>query len=90
MPIKWCILILLLAAAAVLALCGGAAWLTPAELLSPAYEPILRLRLMRLATAFLVGAGLAVSGAACQAVLRNDKLEKMPHNKFMMRKNLLV
>ena len=33
MPTKWCILILLLAAAAVLALCGGAAWLTPAELL---------------------------------------------------------
>jgi len=75
MPIKWTFLMLLLAAAAVLGLCGGAAWFTPAELLSPECRLILQLRLMRLATAFLVGAGLAVSGAACQAVLRNDLAE---------------
>ena len=75
MPIKWCMLMMLLAAAAALALCGGAEWFTPEELLSPSCRLILRLRLMRLATAFIAGAGLAVSGAACQAVLRNDLAE---------------
>ena len=46
MPIKWCTPILLLAAAAALALCGGAEWFTPEELLSPACRLILRLLLI--------------------------------------------
>ena len=61
--------------AALLSLCVGAVWLSPAELLSGTDTTAGRIfryaRLPRTAACLLAGAGLAVSGAVIQGVLAN-------------------
>ncbi|MDD5729316.1 MAG: iron ABC transporter permease [Victivallales bacterium] len=68
---------LLLPGVTLLSLCCGAFWLNPAELWAyfKADDIILKLRLIRCATAFIIGGGLAVAGAAYQAVLKNPLAE---------------
>ena len=53
----------------------GVAPLFPVDFSDPIYRAILQLRALRVATAFTVGAGLAVSGVVMQAVMRNPLAE---------------
>ncbi|MDD5698678.1 MAG: iron ABC transporter permease [Victivallaceae bacterium] len=68
---------LLLAGTFVLALCWGSFWISPADIFAEngLEAGVVRLRLIRCATAFIIGGGLAVSGAAYQAVLKNPLAE---------------
>jgi len=58
-------------AAVALGLMKGSVDLPLGKLLSAEYRPILMLRFLRIVMAMIVGSGLAVSGIALQAVLRN-------------------
>jgi cobalamin transport system permease protein len=58
-----------------LELCCGSYFISPLKLFSVENEALLQLRLLRAATAFIVGGALAVSGLAYQAVLRNPLAE---------------
>jgi iron complex transport system permease protein len=69
------LLSILLVSAALLSIIKGAVNIPLAELLSAANHRILMLRLMRLLLATVAGSGLAVSGIALQAVLRNPLAE---------------
>ncbi len=72
---KFPLLLLLLAAAAALGIGLGPVRLSPAELFSPGNRAILDMRVLRVLTAMLAGGGLAVSGIALQAILRNPLAE---------------
>ena len=77
--LRWLPLILL-PVLLVLGLCGGAYWISPLELrpfsgADTALDPVLALRLNRMAAAFVVGASLSLSGLVFQAVLRNPLAE---------------
>lgn len=72
---KLLILFLLLCAAVIIGLIKGAVNLPFANLLFKDNQVILNLRLLRIAAAILVGSGLAVSGIALQAILRNPLAE---------------
>lgn len=65
------------AALCVIALCVflGGDWRDPLALLAPENGGILEIRLWRTGLGAFVGAALAISGAACQAVLRNPLAE---------------
>ena len=67
----------LLVGVVVLSLCAGAFWLNPLQLFScdDVDCTIIKLRLLRCATAFIIGGGLAVAGTAYQAVLKNPLAE---------------
>ena len=69
------LLSILLVSAALLSIIKGAVNIPLAELLSVSNRHILMLRLMRLLLAAVAGSGLAVSGIALQAVLRNPLAE---------------
>ncbi len=58
-------------------LCSGSFWISPFSLLAQdgLASSLIDLRLIRCATAFIIGGGLAVSGAAYQAVLKNPLAE---------------
>ena len=73
MRLSLLLLLSLLALAAGLLL--GSASLFPVDFADPLYRAILQLRALRVATAFTVGAGLAVSGVVMQAVMRNPLAE---------------
>lgn len=68
-------LFLILIASILLALTRGSVNLRFAELLLQENRPILYLRMARILMAILAGSGLAVSGVALQAVLRNSLAE---------------
>lgn len=65
----------LLLTAVLLGLIKGAVKIPLHDLLSAANQPILNMRLLRIITAILAGCGLAVSGIALQAILRNPLAE---------------
>ena len=65
----------LLLIAAFLGLITGAVPIPLSDLLLEANRPILYMRLMRVVTAILAGCGLAASGIALQAILRNPLAE---------------
>lgn len=69
------ILLFLLCAAAVLGLLKGAVNIPAANLLLKDNQAIFNLRLLRIIAGVLVGSGLAVSGIALQAILRNPLAE---------------
>ncbi|HTY45025.1 MAG TPA: iron ABC transporter permease [Patescibacteria group bacterium] len=69
------VLFLLLCAVAIYALVKGAVRIPPAELLLEKNQAIFHLRLLRVLVAILAGSGLAVSGIALQAILRNPLAE---------------
>jgi len=69
------LLLLLLATAAAAGIAVGPVHLSPAELFSPGNRAILNMRVLRVLTAVLAGGGLAVSGVALQAILRNPLAE---------------
>ena len=69
------ILFLLLCAAIIFALVKGAVNIPLVDLLLRDNQAIFNLRLLRIAAAILVGSGLAVSGIALQAILRNPLAE---------------
>jgi len=64
-------------ALALLGLCGGSRWLSPAEfwLDVGGLHPVLELRLVRVTAALVIGGALALSGMVFQAVLRNPLAE---------------
>ncbi len=68
-------LLALLGAAAFLGISQGSVHLSLRQLLSAEHRPILELRLLRVLLALVAGSGLAVSGIALQAVLRNPLAE---------------
>ena len=61
----------------ILSLCSGSFWISPADLFAQdgLASSLIDLRLIRCATAFIIGGGLAVSGTAYQAVLKNPLAE---------------
>lgn len=61
----------------ILSLCSGSFWISPADLFAQdgLASNLIDLRLIRCATAFIIGGGLAVSGTAYQAVLKNPLAE---------------
>jgi iron complex transport system permease protein len=61
----------LLVVAVFLGISCGSVPLSLTQLLSEEYRPILGLRLWRVLMALVAGSGLAVSGIALQAILRN-------------------
>ena len=69
------ILFLLLGLAIIFGLVKGAVNIPLADLLLKNNQAIFNLRLLRIAAAILVGSGLAVSGIALQAILRNPLAE---------------
>jgi len=69
------ILFLLLIIAITFGLIKGAVNIPLADLLIKNNQPIFNLRLLRVIAAILVGSGLAVSGIALQAILRNPLAE---------------
>ena len=69
------ILLLLLCAATILGLLKGAVNIPAANLLLKDNQAIFNLRLLRIIAGVLVGSGLAVSGIALQAILRNPLAE---------------
>jgi len=75
LKIKLIILFSLLCAAMVIGLIKGAVDIPLANLLLKDSQAILNLRLLRIIAAILVGSGLAVSGIALQAILRNPLAE---------------
>jgi iron complex transport system permease protein len=72
---KLLILLLLLCAAVILGLLKGAVNIPLAKLLFKDNQAIFNLRLLRIVAGILVGSGLAVSGIALQAILRNPLAE---------------
>ncbi|MDP2831647.1 MAG: iron ABC transporter permease [Candidatus Omnitrophota bacterium] len=72
---KLLILLLLLGAAVILGLLKGAVNIPAANLLLKDNQAIFSLRLLRILAAILLGSGLAVSGIALQAILRNPLAE---------------
>lgn len=68
-------LILILFAAIMLALTKGSVHLPLSELFSKENSPIINLRILRILTSIVAGGGLAVSGIALQAILRNGLAE---------------
>lgn len=72
---KLVILFLLLGLAIIFALVKGAVNIPLGNLLLKDNQAIFNLRLLRIAAAILVGSGLAVSGIALQAILRNPLAE---------------
>ncbi|MFA5319572.1 MAG: iron ABC transporter permease [Candidatus Omnitrophota bacterium] len=73
--IKVFILFFLLLAVIAVGIACGPVRISPAELLSAQNRVILNMRLLRVLTAVLAGSGLAVSGIALQAILRNPLAE---------------
>ncbi|MFA6714202.1 MAG: iron ABC transporter permease [Victivallaceae bacterium] len=73
----WVLLPFLLAGIAVFSLAAGTFWINPLRLfaLDGMESSLVHLRLIRCATAFIIGGGLAVSGTAYQAVLKNPLAE---------------
>jgi len=69
------ILLLLLGVAVILGLLKGAVNIPAANLLFKDNQAIFNLRLLRIVAGILVGSGLAVSGIALQAILRNPLAE---------------
>ena len=72
--------LLLLPILLILGICCGAFWIPPLELMSfsevnPVVDPVVDLRLIRMAAALTVGGSLALSGMVFQAVLRNPLAE---------------
>lgn len=72
---KILILFFLLLVAVVLGIAKGAVRIPLVELFSKANQPIIYLRILRVITAIIAGSGLAVSGVALQAILRNPLAE---------------
>lgn len=72
---KLLFLLLLLLIAIVLGLIKGAVNIPLHELIFNKHQTILHMRLLRILTAILAGSGLAVSGIALQAILRNPLAE---------------
>lgn len=68
-------LLLLLCAAVILGLLKGAVNIPVANILFKDNQAIFNLRLLRIVAGILVGSGLAVSGIALQAILRNPLAE---------------
>lgn len=75
--IGWLLLPLLFLGVMLFSLCSGSFWINPVELFAQngIGASLIDLRLIRCATAFIVGGGLAVSGTAYQAVLKNPLAE---------------
>jgi len=75
--IGWLLLPVLLFSVIVFSLCAGSLWINPIELFTQddLKNSLIDLRLIRCATAFIIGGGLAVSGTAYQAVLKNPLAE---------------
>ena len=73
----WLLLPLFLFGVILFSLCSGSFWISPWELFSQndIGASLIDLRLVRCATAFIIGGGLAVSGTAYQAVLKNPLAE---------------
>jgi iron complex transport system permease protein len=69
------VLFLLLCIAVIIGIVKGAVHIPLSELLFKDNQAILHLRLLRILAAILVGSGLAVSGIALQAILRNPLAE---------------
>jgi iron complex transport system permease protein len=69
------LLLFLLCASVILALLKGAVNIPAAELLLKENRVIFNMRLLRILAAILAGSGLAVSGIALQAILRNPLAE---------------
>lgn len=72
---KIILLILILFAAIGVAICKGSVAIPIAELFSSQYRQVIGLRLARIVLAIVSGGGLAVAGAALQAILRNALAE---------------
>ncbi|MDD5775756.1 MAG: iron ABC transporter permease [Candidatus Omnitrophica bacterium] len=72
---KFFILFCLLIIAIILGITNGAVNIPLAGLLSKGNQLILHMRILRIAAAILAGCGLAVSGIALQAILRNPLAE---------------
>ncbi|MFA5156409.1 MAG: iron ABC transporter permease [Candidatus Omnitrophota bacterium] len=72
---KIIILFILLAGAVVFGLISGAVKIPIADLLRQENRAIFNLRMLRIVAAILTGSGLAVSGIALQAILRNPLAE---------------
>jgi iron complex transport system permease protein len=72
---KMLVLFLLLCAVVAFALAKGAVGIPLADLLLKKNQAILSMRLLRVLVAILAGSGLAVSGIALQAILRNPLAE---------------
>jgi len=69
------LLFLLLCAAVILGLIKGAVHIPLADIFLQENQAIINMRLFRILAAILVGSGLAVSGIALQAILRNPLAE---------------
>ena len=82
-PVRWMLLLAVLAASALLGVAGGPVALSPAEVWNALLGVgdathvaiVLDLRLPRVALGVVVGAGLAASGTVLQATLRNPLAE---------------
>lgn len=72
---KLLILLCLLVICVILAITNGAVNIPLTELLSKGNQLILNMRILRILAAILAGCGLAVSGIALQAILRNPLAE---------------
>jgi iron complex transport system permease protein len=72
LKLKITALFLIFFIAVIFGILKGAVNIPFGELLRSENQPILNLRLMRIAIAVIAGAGLAVSGVALQAILRNS------------------
>jgi cobalamin transport system permease protein len=75
--IGWLLLPVLLFSVIIFSLCSGSFWINPIELFTQndIGASLINLRFIRCATAFIIGGGLAVSGTAYQAVLKNPLAE---------------
>ena len=75
--IGWLLLPFFFLGAVLFSLCSGSFWISPWELFAQndIGASLIDLRFVRCATAFIVGGGLAVSGTAYQAVLKNPLAE---------------
>lgn len=73
----WLLMPVLFSGVVLFALCSGAFWISPMTLFAQKGigASLINLRLIRCATAFIIGGGLAVSGTAYQAVLKNPLAE---------------
>lgn len=73
----WILLPFLLPCIVILSLSAGSLWINPLQLFASdgIASSLAHLRLIRCATAFIIGGGLAVSGTAYQAVLKNPLAE---------------